>query len=147
MSFGLGQCTMGGGKDNASCNDRTGAGIRKGARIHICNSKRLSNEYIFPWETLTLEADSGDKWIRAESFVEMSLHQRLATHLILLERTTRTADIGHLLAATAIERLVAVITVLGNLVDHRSAVVQRSALRAEGALCATHCLATDIGSG
>lgn len=43
MSFGLGQRTMGSSKDNASCNDRTGAGIRKGARIHICNLKMIKN--------------------------------------------------------------------------------------------------------
>lgn len=96
---------------------------------------------------LTLKADSSNERIRAESLVEMSLHQGFAAHLILLERTTWTADIGHLLAAATIERFVAIVTVFGHLVDHCGAVVQRCALRAEGALCAPHRLTTDIGSG
>lgn len=76
----------------------------------------------------------------------MPLHQRLAAHLILLQRTAWTAHVGHLLAAATIQRLVAVITVLGHLVDHGRAVVQGRALGAKGALRGASRLA-QVGAG
>lgn len=75
----------------------------------------------------------------------MTLHKRLAAHLVLLQRTARAAYVGHLLATAAIKRLITVITVFRHLVDHCRAVVQRRTLGAKGAL-RIRALAPNVGA-
>ena len=82
----------------------------------------------------TFEADARNEGVSAQAFVEVSLDQRLAAHLIFLQWRTGTTDVGHILAAATEQRLVTVIAILRYFVDHCRAVQQGRALGANGTL-------------